>query len=156
MGTTALSPWVKRPGCQADHSPPSTAQVKIVELYLHFSTRLHGMKVNLLSPLKNIPLPITYIGVTDNARSDCRKHFINELGGRERKNIVSQDRASHISCTKAGQNHELYTWGMSNFKQVVIDFLVSKLPVMYHPLLSSYLALSKNIGKNNTTYDVCC
>jgi hypothetical protein len=39
-------------------------------------------------------------------------------------------------------------------KQVVIDFLVSKLPVIYHPLLSSYLALSKNIGKNNTTHDV--
>jgi hypothetical protein len=37
---------------------------------------------------------------------------------------------------------------MSNFKQVVIDFLVSKLPVIYHPLLSSYLVLSKNIGKN--------
>jgi hypothetical protein len=37
--------------------------------------------------------------------------------------------------------------GMSNFKQVVIEFLVSKLPVIYHPLLSSYLALSKNIGK---------
>jgi hypothetical protein len=44
---------------------------------------------------------------------------------------------------------------MSNFKRVVIDFLVSKLPVIYGPLLSSYLALSKNIGKNNTTYDVC-
>jgi hypothetical protein len=41
---------------------------------------------------------------------------------------------------------------MSNFKQVVIYFLVSKLPVIYHPLLSSYLALSKNIGKNNTTH----
>jgi hypothetical protein len=45
--------------------------------------------------------------------------------------------------------------GMSNFKQVVIDFLVSKLPVIYHSLLQSYLALSKNIGKNNTTHDFC-
>jgi hypothetical protein len=36
---------------------------------------------------------------------------------------------------------------MSKFKQVVIDFLVSKLPVIYHPL-------SKNIGKNNTTHGV--
>jgi hypothetical protein len=27
--------------------------------------------------------------------------------------------------------------GMSNFKQVVIYFLVSKLPVFYHPFLSS-------------------
>jgi hypothetical protein len=42
---------------------------------------------------------------------------------------------------------------MSNFKQVVIDFLVSKLPVLYHPLLSSYLALSKTIGKNKSSRD---
>jgi hypothetical protein len=46
--------------------------------------------------------------------------------------------------------------GMSDFKQVVIDFLVTKLPVIYHLLLSSYLALSKYIGKNNTTHNVCC
>jgi hypothetical protein len=46
--------------------------------------------------------------------------------------------------------------GMSILKQVVIDFLVSKLLVIYHPLISSYLALSKNIGKNYTTHDVCC
>jgi hypothetical protein len=38
---------------------------------------------------------------------------------------------------------------MSNFKQVVIYSLVSKLPVIYHPLLT----LSKSIGKNNTTPD---
>jgi hypothetical protein len=43
--------------------------------------------------------------------------------------------------------------GMSNFKQVVIYFLVSKLPVIYHPLLLSYPDLSKGIGKNNTTPD---
>jgi hypothetical protein len=42
---------------------------------------------------------------------------------------------------------------MSNFKQVVIYFLVSKLPVICHPLLSSYLTLSKNIDKNNALYD---
>jgi hypothetical protein len=35
----------------------------------------------------------------------------------------------------------------------VTYFLVSKLPVIYKPLLSSYLYLSKNIGKNNTTPD---
>jgi hypothetical protein len=42
---------------------------------------------------------------------------------------------------------------MSNVKQVVIHILVSKLPVIYHTLLSPYLASSKNIGKNNTTHD---
>jgi hypothetical protein len=51
---------------------------------------------------------------------------------------------------------EFHRAGMSNFRQVVVDFLVSKLPVIYHPLLGSYLALSKNIGKNNTTHGVCC
>jgi hypothetical protein len=33
----ALYPAVKRPGCEADHLPPSSAEVKeYVELYLHF------------------------------------------------------------------------------------------------------------------------
>jgi hypothetical protein len=37
-----LSPWVKWPGREADHSPPSTAEVKeCTELYLH-SPILHG------------------------------------------------------------------------------------------------------------------
>jgi hypothetical protein len=36
MGNGALYPGVKRPGCEADHSPSSTAEVKeCVELYLH-------------------------------------------------------------------------------------------------------------------------
>jgi hypothetical protein len=43
---------------------------------------------------------------------------------------------------------------MSSIKQVVIDFLVSKLSLIYHSLLLSYLALGKNIGKNSTTHDV--
>jgi hypothetical protein len=41
---------------------------------------------------------------------------------------------------------------MSNFKQVAIYFLVSIMQVIYHPLLSSYLALSKHIGKTKTTH----
>jgi hypothetical protein len=43
--------------------------------------------------------------------------------------------------------------GMSSFKKVMIYFLVSKLPVIYHPFLSPYLALSKNIGENNMMRD---
>jgi hypothetical protein len=36
MGTRALSLWLKLPGCEADHSPTSSAEVKeCVELYLH-------------------------------------------------------------------------------------------------------------------------
>jgi hypothetical protein len=37
MGIRVLSLGIKRPGCEADHSPPSSAEVKEwMELYLHF------------------------------------------------------------------------------------------------------------------------
>jgi len=40
--TGALSLGVKRPGHEADHSPPSSTEVKEwVELYLHSPIRLH-------------------------------------------------------------------------------------------------------------------
>jgi hypothetical protein len=40
----ALSLEVKRPGREADHSPPSSAEVKeCVDLYLHSPIRLHGV-----------------------------------------------------------------------------------------------------------------
>jgi len=37
----SLSTGVMRPGSEGDHSPPSRAQVKTVELYLHSPIRLH-------------------------------------------------------------------------------------------------------------------
>jgi hypothetical protein len=41
MGTRTPSLRVKRPGREADHSPPSSAEVKeCVELYLHYSSTL--------------------------------------------------------------------------------------------------------------------
>jgi hypothetical protein len=37
MGVEVLSLGIKRPGREADHSPPSTAEVKeCVEIYLHY------------------------------------------------------------------------------------------------------------------------
>jgi hypothetical protein len=40
----SLSLGVKQPVCEADHSPPSSAEVKeCVELYLHSPIRLHGV-----------------------------------------------------------------------------------------------------------------
>jgi len=40
----ALSPGVKRPGIEADHSPPSSAEAKeCVKLYHHFPIRLTGV-----------------------------------------------------------------------------------------------------------------
>jgi hypothetical protein len=44
MGTRDSFPGVKGQGLEADHSPPSNAEVKeCVELYLHSSIRLHGV-----------------------------------------------------------------------------------------------------------------
>jgi hypothetical protein len=40
--TGTLSLGVKRPGREADHSPPSSAEVKeCLELYLHSTLRFH-------------------------------------------------------------------------------------------------------------------
>jgi hypothetical protein len=42
-----LSVGVKRPGREADHSPPYSAEVKeCVELYLHSPIRLHGVALS--------------------------------------------------------------------------------------------------------------
>jgi hypothetical protein len=44
LGTRALSLGVKRSGREADHSSPSSAEVKeCVELYIHSPIRLHGV-----------------------------------------------------------------------------------------------------------------
>jgi hypothetical protein len=44
MGTKGSFSGVKRPGREADHSPPSSDEVKeCVELYLHSPIRLHGV-----------------------------------------------------------------------------------------------------------------
>jgi hypothetical protein len=43
----ALSPGVKRLGREADHSPPTSAEVnKNVYLYIHSPMRLHGVVLN--------------------------------------------------------------------------------------------------------------
>jgi hypothetical protein len=45
LGT--LSPGVKRPGCEANRSPPASADVKKnVDLYIHSPIRLHGVVLN--------------------------------------------------------------------------------------------------------------
>jgi hypothetical protein len=40
MGTGALSPGVKRQGCEADHSPPASAEVK--KMWIYTSTLPYG------------------------------------------------------------------------------------------------------------------
>jgi len=47
MGIRGSSLEVKRPGREADHSPPSSADVKeLVEPYLHAPIRLHDVMLS--------------------------------------------------------------------------------------------------------------
>jgi hypothetical protein len=49
MGTGRFSPGAKRPGREADHSPPASAEVKEnVDLYIHSPIRLHDVVLNSL------------------------------------------------------------------------------------------------------------
>jgi len=55
--TGALSPRLKRPVRKADHSPPSSAEVKeCVELYLHSPVRLNGVVLSLEKHRDNFTL----------------------------------------------------------------------------------------------------
>jgi hypothetical protein len=41
-----LSPGVKRPGREVDHSPPTSAEVKKMWIYTSVPVRLHGVVLN--------------------------------------------------------------------------------------------------------------
>jgi hypothetical protein len=50
----------KRPGREADHSPPSSAEVKKrVELYLHSPIRLHCLVLCQINPVTTLPFTIS-------------------------------------------------------------------------------------------------
>jgi hypothetical protein len=51
----AISPGVKRPGCEADHSPRISAEVKNGELHLHSPICLYGIVLNELRAGKISP-----------------------------------------------------------------------------------------------------
>jgi hypothetical protein len=56
----ALSLRVKRPGREADHSPPSSAEVKEwVELYLHSPIRFHGVVLSWNTGT-TLPVPLLF------------------------------------------------------------------------------------------------
>jgi hypothetical protein len=58
VGTGAVSPEVKRPGCEADQSPPSSADVKNGG---PIHPRLHGMVLSYLNTGTNFPfLPFMF------------------------------------------------------------------------------------------------
>jgi hypothetical protein len=58
----ALSMGVKWSGREADHSPPSSAEVKSVWSYVSTpSMRLHGVVLSLKNTWTNLPLPLRLI-----------------------------------------------------------------------------------------------
>jgi hypothetical protein len=46
LGTGALSLGVKRPGCEVDRSPPTSAEVKKMWIYTSTPIRLHVVVLN--------------------------------------------------------------------------------------------------------------
>jgi hypothetical protein len=58
MGTRGCDPGVKRPGREADHSPPSSVEVKEWgELYFTPPIRLHGVVLGYKKHRDNFTLP---------------------------------------------------------------------------------------------------
>jgi hypothetical protein len=57
----AISPGVKLQGREADHSPPPSDEVRVVELYRHCPIRLHDLELNLLTPIENFHLRAKFI-----------------------------------------------------------------------------------------------
>jgi hypothetical protein len=55
----ALSPGVKRPGREADHSLPTSAEIKKnIDLHIHVPIRLHGIVLSQLSTGITLPFAL--------------------------------------------------------------------------------------------------
>jgi hypothetical protein len=55
----ALSPGVKQPEREVDHSPPTSTEVKKMWIYTSTPIRLHGVVLNYLSTGTNLPFTLT-------------------------------------------------------------------------------------------------
>jgi hypothetical protein len=61
MGVRAPSLGFKWPGREADHTPPSSAEVKeCVELYIHSPISLNGVVLRAEFKLQLLPLSLAY------------------------------------------------------------------------------------------------
>jgi hypothetical protein len=60
----AVSPGVKWPGCEADHSPPPSAKIKNDELHYISSICLHDVVLNKLSTGVNCTF---HLGTVDSS-----------------------------------------------------------------------------------------
>jgi hypothetical protein len=72
MGTGGSFPWEKRPGREADHSPPTSAEVKKTLIYTSTLPCLHGVVLNLLSTGTTLPLALPYLILPATLWSWCR------------------------------------------------------------------------------------
>jgi hypothetical protein len=75
MGTRFSFPGVKRLGREADHSPPSSAEVKEwVELYLNSPMHLHGVVLSYSTGTTlTLPLPLVLIFISCRYKSVVTK-----------------------------------------------------------------------------------
>jgi hypothetical protein len=68
----ALSPGVKWPECEAEHSFPTSAEIKKnVDLYIHSPICLHGVVLNYLSTWTTLPLLFKYCQITREYKAHC-------------------------------------------------------------------------------------
>jgi hypothetical protein len=92
MGTGALSLELSRPGREVDHSPPSSAEFKMVELCLLYPMHLYGMILDELSSGTTLPQGFRCWGyvVSDSGKRRCL--WMTGLVGMESKcNGLLQD-----------------------------------------------------------------
>jgi hypothetical protein len=72
----ALSLGVKQLGCEADHSPPSSAEVKeCLELYLHFPIHLHGLVLSLGKERKSTGRSLQSVDCLGISREQFMQHM---------------------------------------------------------------------------------
>jgi hypothetical protein len=77
-----LSPWLKRSGSEADHSPPHSAVVKNVELYLHSPLHLQGV---VLNKIRDVGFEVLTAVATKTAifrdKAPCSPYTNRRFGG---------------------------------------------------------------------------
>jgi hypothetical protein len=76
MGTGGSYLGVKRLGREADHSPPSSAEVKdCVELYIHSPIRLHGVVLSQKNSTGTaLPLPFLHLRFKYSSQYPVLRH----------------------------------------------------------------------------------